>query len=64
MQLDSQRQFFEERLSKGEEKAKLRLEEVEQKWSELSDENRKLKESLQHITKDKTSLEKKYTNVI
>jgi len=64
MQLDSQRQFFEERLNKGEEKAKLHLEEVEQKWSELSAENCKLKESLQQVTKDKTNLDKKYTNVI
>ena len=63
MQLESQRLFFEDRLGKLEDKAKLQLDEAEAKNEDCLKENAKLKENIQNLNKEKLNLEKKCATV-
>ncbi|CAF0909803.1 unnamed protein product [Brachionus calyciflorus] len=58
-QLESQRAYYEEKISRIEEKCELQLTDLEDKSKQSEFENSKLKENLFQLTKEKNALEKK-----
>jgi BRCA1-associated protein len=61
LQLESQRTFFEERLLKQEEKSQEQIQELDSKAKSYEKENEKLKDSVENLSKDKATLEKRCT---
>ncbi|XP_057339840.1 BRCA1-associated protein [Microplitis mediator] len=61
-QLEKQREYFEDRLNRVEQRSLLEITELKEKFNQISTENTQIKEKVGVLTREKQSLEKKIQN--
>ncbi|XP_008548344.1 BRCA1-associated protein [Microplitis demolitor] len=61
-QLEKQREYFEDRLNRVEQRSLLEITELKEKFNQISNENTQIKEKVVVLTREKQSLEKKIQN--